>query len=260
MYPASEKLEIIKIVEQSSSARRWFSLVCLTRGCIHLSVNRTPMSLLRSSAMVLPRQLAPVLKTYLSPQALKTLLIRSSADRGRERYRRAGMTAFTSYIAKGLTLSWVSFRAAYGSLPRRGAIRRVADLKQPSALGGPDRFWSRRQRVGECAVGGGRKRRPGSARHYAASAFWALCTIALGHWSCFIAAFHSIPWRAVFRVSDAASTQELESTCALVLMLFVIDLPLGLLRSLYNAATRKAIWRIYGASCTALFRWLARWL
>jgi hypothetical protein len=66
---------------------------------------------LRSSAMDLARQiapvlkqLAPVLKTYLSAEGVKRLFTRSSADPGRERYRRAGMTASTSYIAKGLTL------------------------------------------------------------------------------------------------------------------------------------------------------------
>jgi hypothetical protein len=65
----------------------------------------------RSLAMGLPRQLAPVLgqlipvlKTYLSPKGLRALFTRSSADPGRERYRRAGLTACTSYIAKGLTL------------------------------------------------------------------------------------------------------------------------------------------------------------
>jgi O-antigen/teichoic acid export membrane protein len=50
-----------------------------------------------------------------------------------------------------------------------------------------------------------------------------------------MAGFHFIPWRAVFRVSDATSTGELELTCALVLTLFVINLPLSLLQSLYNA-------------------------
>ena len=59
---------------------------------------------LRSFAMNLLRQLAPVLKTDLSPHGLKTLFTRSSADAGRERYRRAGLTASTSYIAKALTM------------------------------------------------------------------------------------------------------------------------------------------------------------
>src|SRR5580704_15679010 len=56
------------------------------------------------SAMGLARQLVPVLKRYLSPRGLKTLVTRSSADPGRERYRRAGVTASTSYIAKGLSV------------------------------------------------------------------------------------------------------------------------------------------------------------
>src|SRR5438034_11524886 len=62
------------------------------------------MASLRSSAIGLSRQLAPVLKTYLNPQGLKTLFTRSRVDPGPERYRRAGMTASTSYIAKVLTL------------------------------------------------------------------------------------------------------------------------------------------------------------
>ena len=74
-----------------------------------------------------------------------------------------------------------------------------------------------------------------SARHYTASAFWALATIALVVGVAFIIAFHFIPWRVVFRVSNATSTRELEWTCALVLTLFVINLPLSLVRSLYKA-------------------------
>jgi hypothetical protein len=61
------------------------------------------MDLARQIAPVL-KQLAPVLKTYLSPEGVKGLFTQSSANRGRERYRRAGVTASTSYIAKGLTL------------------------------------------------------------------------------------------------------------------------------------------------------------
>jgi O-antigen/teichoic acid export membrane protein len=91
----------------------------------------------------------------------------------------------------------------------------------------------------------GRDDREG-ARHYAASAFWALGTIALAIGVVFVAAFHSIPWRAVFRVSDAISTQELELTCALVLTLFLINLPLSLLRSLYNAHQEGYLANIWG--------------
>jgi O-antigen/teichoic acid export membrane protein len=85
-----------------------------------------------------------------------------------------------------------------------------------------------------------------SARHYAASAFWTLVTIALVIGAVFMVAFHSIPWRAVFRVSDATSTGELELTCALVLTLFVINLPLSLLQSIYNAHQDGYLANIWG--------------
>jgi O-antigen/teichoic acid export membrane protein len=85
-----------------------------------------------------------------------------------------------------------------------------------------------------------------SARHYTASAFWALVTIALVIGAVFGATFHIVPWRIVFRVSDATSTQELEWTCGLVLTLFVINLPLSLLRSLYNAHEEGYLANIWG--------------
>jgi O-antigen/teichoic acid export membrane protein len=46
-----------------------------------------------------------------------------------------------------------------------------------------------------------------AARQYTASAFWALVTSALMMGVAFIATFHLIPWRDVFRVSDAISTE-----------------------------------------------------
>ena len=62
------------------------------------------MPFLRFAGMGLPRRLVPVLQTYLNAQRLKALFTRSSSDPGRERYRRAGLTASTSYIAKALTM------------------------------------------------------------------------------------------------------------------------------------------------------------
>src|SRR5437588_2916050 len=191
---------------------------------------------LRSSAMGLPRQLVPVLKTYLSLQGLKTLFTRSSVDPGRERYRRAGLTASTSYIAKGLTLVMgfvsVPLTVHYLGAERYGVWLTISSLLLWVALTDFGIAGNALVNVLSEAVGNDDRE---SARHYAASAFWALVAVALIIGAVFLAAFHSIPWRAVFRVSDATSTQELELTCALVLTLFVINLPLSLLRSLYNA-------------------------
>jgi O-antigen/teichoic acid export membrane protein len=199
------------------------------------------------SAMRLPRRLAPVLKTYLSPQALKTLFTRSSADPGRERYRRAGMTASTSYIAKALTMLMgfisVPLTVHYLGAERYGVWLTISSLLMWVALTDFGLAGNSLVNVLSEAVGNDDRE---SARHYAASAFWALVTIALIIGGVFMAAFHSIPWRAIFRVSDATSTQELESTCALVLTLFVINLPLSLLRSLYNAHQDGYLANIWG--------------
>src|ERR1700731_1119628 len=202
---------------------------------------------LRFSAMALPRRLAPVLKIYLNPQGLKTLFTRSSVDRGRERYRRAGMTASTSYIAKALTLLMgfvsVPLTVDYLGAERYGVWLTISSLLLWVALTDFGLAGYALVNVLSEAVGNDDRE---SARHYAASAFWALVTIALVIGMVFAAPFHFIPWRAVFRVSDATSTQELESTCALVLTLFVINLPLSLLQSIYNAHQDGYLANIWG--------------
>jgi O-antigen/teichoic acid export membrane protein len=202
---------------------------------------------LRSFAMSLLRQLAPVLKTYSSPQGLKTLFTRSSADPGRERYRRAGMTASTSYIAKALTILMgfvsVPLTVDYLGAERYGVWLTISSLLIWVALTDFGLAGYALVNVLSEAVGNEDKE---AARHYAASAFWGLVTVALIIGVVFTAAFHSIPWRAVFRVSDATSTQELEVTCALVLTLFVINLPLSLLRSIYNAHQDGYLANIWG--------------
>ena len=90
------------------------------------------------------------------------------------------------------------------------------------------------------------------ARHYAASAFWALVIIAVVLGAVFLATFQFIPWRAVFRVSQRVSARELEVTCGLVLALFVINLPLNLLRSLYNAHQDGYLANIWGIAYAVL--------
>jgi Na+-driven multidrug efflux pump len=183
----------------------------------------------------------------LSPQALKALFTRSSADPGRERYRRAGLTASTSYIAKALTMlmgiASVPLTVHYLGPERYGVWLTISSLLVWVALTDFGLAGNALVNVLSEAVGNDDRE---SARHYAASAFWALVTIALVIGVVFTVAFHSIPWRAVFRVSDATSSQELETTCALVLTLFVVNLPLSLLQSLYSAHQDGYLANIWG--------------
>jgi O-antigen/teichoic acid export membrane protein len=206
--------------------------------------------------MGLSRRLVPVLKTYVSPRGLMTLFTRSSADPGRERYRRAGMTASTSYIAKALTMCMgfvsVPLTVHYLGAERYGVWLTISSLLLWIALTDFGLAGNALVNVLSEAVGNDDRQ---SARHYAASAFWALLAIAMIIGVVFMGTFHLIPWRAVFRVSDATSTKELESACALVLILFVINLPLSLLRSLYNAhqdGYLANIWSIAGGIASLL--------
>jgi O-antigen/teichoic acid export membrane protein len=202
---------------------------------------------LRSSTMGIPRRLAPVIKACLSPRRLRALLTPSSADAGRERYRRAGLTASTSYIAKALTVLMgfvsVPLTIDYLGAERYGVWLTISSLLLWVAL--TDFGLAGHALVNVLSEAAGNDDRE-TARRYAASAFWALVAIALIIGVGFMAAFHSIPWRTVFRVSNATSTEELETTCALVLTLFVINLPLGLLRSLYNAHQDGYLANIWG--------------
>jgi O-antigen/teichoic acid export membrane protein len=210
----------------------------------------------RFPTMGLPRQLALVLKTSLRLRGVTTLFTQPSADRGRERYRRVGVTASTSYIAKALTIltSFVSvpLTVDYLGAERYGVWLTISSLLVWVAL--TDFGLAGNALVNVLSEAAGNDDRV-AARQYTASAFWALVTIALVIGVAFIAAFHLIPWRAVFRVSDAISTQELELTCALVLTLFVINLPLSLLRGIYNAYQEgylANIWWIVGGVISLL--------
>jgi len=146
------------------------------------------------------------------------------------------MTASTSYIAKGLTIlmSFVSvpLTVHYLGAERYGVWLTISSLLLWVALTDFGLAGTALVNVLSEAVGNDDCE---AARHYTASAFWTLVAIALVIGVVSAGVFQIIPWRAVSRVSDATSTHELKVTCALVLGLFVLNLPLSLLRSLYNA-------------------------
>ncbi len=202
------------------------------------------------SKMDRPRQIALVLKTTLNYKGMKRLVSQSKADRGHERYRRAGITASTSYIAKALTILTgfvsVPLTIHYLGAERYGVWLTVSSLMVWVALTDFGLAGNALVNVLSEAVGSDDR---AAARQYTASAFWTLVTIALMLGVAFTAAFPLIPWRAVFRVSDAIPTRELELTCAVLLTLFVINLPLSLQRSIYDAHQEgylANIWWIVG--------------
>jgi hypothetical protein len=176
------------------------------------------------------------LKAYLTPQALKSLVTRASSDRGRERYRRAGMTASTSFVSKALTIliSFVSvpLTVHYLGSERYGVWLTLSSLLTWMAL--TDFGLAGDALVNVLAEADGSDDRK-AACEYAASAFWALTAIALILGAVFLVTFNWIPWRTVFHVSANVPTQELNQACALTLALFLLGLPLSVQNSIYNA-------------------------
>ncbi|MFZ0591614.1 MAG: oligosaccharide flippase family protein [Bryobacteraceae bacterium] len=204
------------------------------------------MPLPESAAPNLAQQVAGAIKTYLRPRALKSLFTRTSLDRGRERYRRAGMTASTSFVAKALTIM-ISFVSVPLTMHYLGAERYGVWLTISSLLvwmSMTDFGLAGNALVNVLAEAHGKEDQE-SARHYTASAFWALVTIAVSLGAIFLAAFHAIAWRTVFRVSAATSNHELLLTCALVLTFFVINVPLSLLPSVYNGYQDGFMWNVW---------------
>ena len=176
------------------------------------------------------------LKAYLSFAALKSLLTQPSANRGKERYRRAGVTASSSFVAKALNIL-ISFLSVpltvhYLGAERYGVWLTISSLLTWMAM--TDFGLSGNALINVLAESSGRDD-PEGARQYAASAFWVLAGISAVTGTIAAVTFHWIPWRAVFRVSAATSTHELYLACGLTLAFFVMGFPLSMQYSIYSA-------------------------
>jgi O-antigen/teichoic acid export membrane protein len=173
--------------------------------------------------------------SYLSLQKLKSLT-RSHSNRGTERYRRVGITASSSFIGKALNIL-ISFLSVPLTVHYLGAERYGVWLTISSLI-----TWISLTDFGLAGVAlvnvlseaNGQDDRV-RAQQYTASAFWSLTAISATSGILMLAFFRYISWRAVFRVSTATSTHELQWACGLTLLLFVIGFPLSIQNSIYNA-------------------------
>jgi O-antigen/teichoic acid export membrane protein len=176
-----------------------------------------------------------------------------SADRGRERYRRVGITVSTSFLSKALTvvISFVSvpLTVHYLGSERYGVWLTISSLLTWMAL--TDFGLAGNALVNVISEASGRDDRA-LAREYASSAFWSLIAIssALAVIACLT--FHMIPWRSVFQVSANVPQQELDLACALTLAMFVLGLPLNMLNSVYNAYQDGFVANVWGIASNAL--------
>jgi O-antigen/teichoic acid export membrane protein len=197
-----------------------------------------------------------VLKSYLSAGKIKAIFTKSHANRGLERYRRAGITASSSFIAKALNIL-ISFLSVpltvhYLGAERYGVWLTISSLLTWIAM--TDFGLAGNALVNVLADADGRDDRV-AAQQYTASAFWALSGISVISGIVSVIAFPYIPWRAVFRVSAATSTHELQTACALTLLLFVLAFPLSVQFSIYSAyqdGFLANVWSIAGNGLSLL--------
>ncbi len=184
---------------------------------------------------------------------MRSFLTKANEDRGKERYRRASITATSSLISQGLTIliSLISVPLTVGYLgpERYGVWLTMSSLLTWMAM--TDFGLAGNALVNVIADATGRDDRQ-LARQYAASAFWSLTAITLTMGTIAFLTFGWIPWRAIFRVSTVVSTQELQTACALALAVFVLILPLNMLNSVYSACQDGYIANAWTIASSAL--------
>jgi O-antigen/teichoic acid export membrane protein len=197
-------------------------------------------------------KVSPLLRNNLTLRKLKAVLTESSANRGFERYRRAGITASSSFIAKALNIS-ISFLSVpltihYLGSERYGVWLTISSLLTWMTL--TDFGISGNALVNVLAESSGNDDLE-TARQYASSAFWALSCISLVVAVVAAISFHWISWPAVFKVSAAVSSHELKTACAMTLAIFILSFPLSLQYSVYSAYQDGYLANIWSISTNA---------
>lgn len=194
-----------------------------------------------------------VLKGLLSAGKFKQMLTRSSANRGWERYRRVGITASSSFIAKALNIL-ISFLSVPLTVHYLGAERYGVWLTISSVItwmSMTDFGLAGNALINVLSTASGKDDNQ-EAQHYTASAFWALTGVSTLSAIICGSAFRFIPWRSVFQVSAATSTHELQTACALTLVFFVTAFPLSIQNSIYSAYQDGFLSNMWGISANVL--------
>ena len=210
------------------------------------------MSALRLQEDLGAKRLLQLLKRSLTVDALKSFLTKRHGNAGRERYRRAGLTASASFISKALTIviSFVSvpLTVHYLGPERYGVWLTIGSLLTWMSM--TDFGIAGNALVNLLADAHGKEDRRLAGQH-ASSAFWALVALSLSIGAIFLFTFHLIPWQTVFHVSSAVPVAELDRACAYSLIFFVVGFPLSMVSSVYGAyqdGFMANIWNIAGSA------------
>jgi O-antigen/teichoic acid export membrane protein len=194
-----------------------------------------------------------LLKAIPGAEKLKAVLTKDSGSRGGERYRRAGITASSSFVTKALNVL-ISFLSVpltvhYLGSERYGVWLTISSLLTWMSM--TDFGLAGNALINVLAEASGKEDREG-AQHYSASCFWALTGVGVVTGIAALASFRFIPWRRVFQVSAATSTHELQFACALTLGFLVLNFPLSMQQSIYSAYQDGFLANIWGIAANSL--------
>ncbi len=164
-------------------------------------------------------------------------LFRRNADRGRERYRKAGLSASVTFIQKvltiGISLLSVPLTVHYLGAERYGVWLTISSLIVWMAL--TDFGLAGNALVNVLSESNGRDDRK-AALEYTASAVWALTAVAAALGLAALAGFRFVPWNRVFHVSaSSVDPRELALAVAFTFAFFLLGLPLSVQASVYSA-------------------------
>lgn len=182
-------------------------------------------------------------------------LFTGSEDRGRERYRKASITATAALIQKVLTIG-ISFASVPLTVHYLGAERYGVWLTISSLLiwiSMTDFGLAGNALINVLSEADGKDDRL-EAQRYASSAIWALAAIAGILAVILIASFRFIPWTSIFKVTTM-SHHELATACIITLSLFILSLPLSVQYSIYTAyqdGFLSNVWGIASNVCSLL--------
>lgn len=198
--------------------------------------------------------LASWFKRLFHPKILLSMF-KVNADRGRERYRKASITASASLIQKALTIV-ISFASVpltvhYLGPERYGVWLTISSLLIWMAM--TDFGLAGNALINVLSEANGKDDRL-EAQRYTSSAIWTLTVIATVLAVAAIASFRFIPWSSIFNVTTMSS-HELATACALALAFFILGLPLSVQYSIYTAyqdGFLSNVWGIASNICSLL--------
>jgi O-antigen/teichoic acid export membrane protein len=182
-------------------------------------------------------------------------MFKVNADRGRERYRKASITASASLVQKALTIV-ISFASVPLTVHYLGAERYGVWLTISSLLiwmSMTDFGLAGNALINVLSEANGKDNRL-EAQRYTSSAIWALTVIAGILAIAVIASFRFIPWDSIFKVTTMSS-HELATACALALAFFILSFPLSVQYSIYTAyqdGFLSNVWGITSNICSLL--------